>query len=357
LKLHNVQALRALAAAIVVSVHLYGIEAKYLLGHPWLSAFHISGSFGGDLFFVISGAIMVITTWRLARGAKTARDFLIRRITRIYPLYWIVTILILLLYLYSPGIVNPHSLHRPSVLASFLILPQRGEPLLLVGWTLVYEIFFYILFAVSMLLVRCALPLMISAWLCSVIVLALLTHGSSPWLRVAANPLNLEFGFGVAVGIATMCGHLRYERIVLLGAAVAIVAVFIYTAHLNVDYLDVTWWRPFAVGIPMALLLYSAIAFEQREHVVAPIALQRLGDASYSLYLWHVPILSVLGVVLHFTHRQGAWVHLSLIVVGYVACIAGALVLYRFIERPILRSLQRLHRSFVTHIRPIAASD
>lgn len=172
-KLGNVQALRAVAALLVVTVHLVNpnFEKQYLEGDAvagWLS---LPGQCGVDLFFVISGVIMTLTTWRLARGASEAKSFLVRRVKRVYPIYWVVTVPLFGLFLVDPDLVNNQA-HPPQPLQSFLILPQAGYPLVTVGWTLVYEMYFYVIFTAALLAPRRVLPWIIAAWATVTVVLA-----------------------------------------------------------------------------------------------------------------------------------------------------------------------------------------
>ena len=207
--LGNVQALRAIAALMVVVVHAYAVESTYLPGRPWTTPFHVLGTYGVDLFFVISGTVMLVSTatWF---GEKTApRRFLARRATRIYPPYAIVTALVLVAYLLVPSATGAHRSARPDVLLSFLALPQRGEPLLVVGWTLTYELVFYCVFAVALRFQRRYLPLITAIWLLAVVLIGAFGPPENPWVRVLGSWFNLEFVFGMAVGTAVLRGALR----------------------------------------------------------------------------------------------------------------------------------------------------
>ncbi|MBC5828900.1 MAG: acyltransferase [Candidatus Eremiobacteraeota bacterium] len=341
MKLQNVQALRAVAALLVVAVHLYGIEAKYLLGWPWLSPLHIYGQFGVDLFFVISGAVMTITAWKSFGAASSAWRFIGRRVTRIVPPYWLVSGLILPFYLYRPALFNPHSAHAPNVWASFLLLPQAGEPLLIVGWTLVYEMFFYLVFTLTLLFQRRLMPLIIGLWAVSFIMVRVWVPVSTPFLRVISSPMNGEFVFGIMIGALFMRRRLYAPHAFFAVALFLLCGTLWVTAQLRDDYISVNWSRLAYVGIPMALLVYGALGLEQCFAQVAPKLLQRIGDSSYSLYLWHVPILTVLGFALHYTHFQGFGAHLGLVVVGYAVVVSASIILYRRIERPLLTACQK----------------
>lgn len=341
--LGNVQALRAIAALMVVVVHAYAVESTYLPGRPWTTPYHVLGTYGVDLFFVISGLVMVVTTagWFGERGAS--RRFLARRATRIYPPYWIVTALVLVAFLVVPAATGMHRSARPEILASFFALPQPGEPLLVVGWTLSYELIFYAIFAFALAFDRRRLPLVAGGWLAAVVLIHTFGPAANPWVRVAGSPLNLEFAFGMLVGTAVLRGSFVAPRVVLALGVVGAIAACVATAYSGREFLTVDWWRPFLVGLPMALIVYGAVGVE-RHGWLAPPWLRAQGDASYALYLWHVPVIGAIGLALHRIHLHGTPARLAIVVGGYVLAIAVSFAAYRWIERPLLRASRPLAR-------------
>ena len=115
------------------------------------------GAAGVDIFFVVSGFIMVVTTMKrdMAPG-----EFLLHRIARIVPVYWVVTILLFAIVMYGFKPVGIMRMQPDWLAKSLLFIPfdrdGRVEPIISVGWTLNYEMFFYLLFALG-LFVRLAL--------------------------------------------------------------------------------------------------------------------------------------------------------------------------------------------------------
>lgn len=343
MKLRNLQGLRAIAALAVVVVHLYNLEATYLVGHVWTKPFHILGGYGIDLFFVISGFIILVTAWDQFGGAVSAGQFLVRRITRIYPPYWVACIMMLAVYLLHPAYINPHSAHRPDIVASFLILPQRGEPLVLVGWTLVYEILFSLVFTIALLFRRSWLPVISVIWIALMIAAA---HINSPAGRVLSSPLNLEFVFGMIAGAVFVRRPGAFARAVTVLAIGSTLALAIWTVTLPAEYLELGWWRPFVIGLPMTAAVYGLLQLEAQGRFVFLRSLQRIGDASYSLYLWHVPVLGLVALAIFHLHRHVEIMHPIFIVCGYAASIGAALLLYAWVERPLLRFLRRLGKAY-----------
>ncbi len=333
--LGNVQALRALAALMVVVVHAYAVESTYLPGRPWTTPYHVLGTYGVDLFFVISGVVMLVSTATWFGERSAPRRFLARRATRIYPPYWIVTALVLVAFLAVPAATGEHRSARPDVLASFLALPQRGEPLLVVGWTLTYELIFYAVFAIALRFHRRLLPAVTAIWLLAVVAIGALGPHANPWVRVLGSWFNLEFAFGLAIGALVLRGAMAAPRAITALAVALIAAVCVATAYSGREFFEIAWWRPFAVGVPMALLVYGALGLE-RHGVLAPRWLRAQGDASYALYLWHVPVIGAIGLALHRAHVHGTPARVAIVLGGYALAIAFSFVAYRWIERPLL---------------------
>ncbi len=346
----NVQALRAAAALLVVGVHVgnaNGFEARYLSPSPVLT--HVLGTagwYGVDLFFVISGFIMTVTTWSLFGSAKNGFTFLLRRITRIYPPYWVALVPILIVYLLRPGLVDSHAAGPPNILASFLLFPQNGEPLLLVSWTLVFEMAFYLVFAVALMFGRRRLPVVLTLWTLG-IVFAAWQWSSSPnaALRFLGNPLPIEFLFGIGTGTLVMRGILKRPA---LAIAVGLLPVVVLMIHDTVGKgLDPTLWgRAVGAGFGFAAILYGAVVLEKARSVIFPRWLDALGDASYAMYLWHIPVLTALGLLVAHLHARSVLSHIVLLAVAFGSVIAVSLAIFRFIERPLTRAL---HRAITPH--------
>jgi peptidoglycan/LPS O-acetylase OafA/YrhL len=269
---------------------------------------------------------------------------LARRATRIYPPYWIVTALVLIAYAILPSATGEHRSARPDILASFLALPQRGEPLLVVGWTLTYELVFYVVFAAALAFSQRRLPLVMAAWLVAVVAIHTFGPAANPWVRVLGSPFALEFVFGTVIGAAVLRGTFVAPRTLFAIAVVSVVAVCVATAYSGREYLDVVWTRPFAVGLPMALLVYAALGLERRG-LLAPRWLRAQGDASYALYLWHVPVIGAIGLALNRVHVHGTPARIAIVFGGYALAIAVSFLAYRWIERPLLRLARRYFES------------
>lgn len=148
----SIQVLRGFAAMMVVAYHAIDMaNERFALG--W--RFGAAGEAGVDVFFVISGFVMIVAAQKT--GAQDAHRFLLKRFIRIYPLYWFWTTVKLVLLLTIPAAAVSAVLDPAHLAASYALLPWTNAdgkiyPFLVVGWTLSYEIFFYLCMAAALAL-------------------------------------------------------------------------------------------------------------------------------------------------------------------------------------------------------------
>lgn len=342
-KLLTLQAARGVAANLVVLSHLFIVEDKYTHGSV-LPSFSFYGVAGVDLFFVLSGFIMVAVA---GRGVGPW-EFLWRRAARIYPTYWLVTLVVLAVTILAPQIVNSSITEPISIWRSFLLLPARTPPLLAVGWTLVHEIYFYLVFALFLAL-RIPVLFGLVAWglvLLTVTVIMPNEIAASPVLSLLTSPLTAEFMMGAIVGLLWV--RRRTPRATIVGvigvASFAFSLVYLAPAISLATNAYLNAWRALIFGIPSALVLYALAAAEHRtKSVVSQKWLVTTGDWSYATYLVHVLVISAIGRVLAlFVPAGGIGASLLLISVGFIAAnLAGALIHILF-ERPTLNWLHQL---------------
>ena len=286
--LASIQVLRACAASMVLLAHQW--QALEQVGAPDAIPNWVAGAFGVDLFFVISGFIMVYTSEPLFGRRDASRIFIGRRLLRIVPLYWALTILFVIGWLFWFGQLPEHSSWR-EVLSSLLFFPTAQSPVLGQGWTLNYEMFFYCLFALAIVLRR-----EIAVGVLTVVLFALTALPfTDPPMSVWGSSLVWEFAFGMWIGLAHRAGW----RIAPALAIVVSIGAFAVALYLfNIDFAGVG--RAVAWGVP-AFLIVGSFALSRvdlgKPRVVAGIV--ALGDASYALYLVHalVPVLMRVGKV------------------------------------------------------------
>ncbi|WP_421792456.1 acyltransferase family protein [Hyphobacterium sp.] len=342
-RLGSIQALRAIAALMVVAIHIQANELR--LGDPVLSPWLYHGVAGVDLFFVISGFIMVHVTRGRFDTAGQPQRFLWDRLWRIYPPALLFTFLTLMA-LMAAGTVGDW-LPQTDLLASFLLLPQEGEPLLGVAWTLTHELYFYLVFCALLVLKERWLPIGLTVW-GSLIAIGLasgISRESGPWLVVAFHPHTYEFIFGAFAGLAYHRGWIRIPALILAAGIAALMAGALWIGLRTPENYPLFWGRVLAFG-PASVLIVAGIAgLEQRGQLRFPDWSQRIGDWSYSLYLSHVLVIVTLTHLWLPRAMPGPIDNLALI----FAMLAGSLIVsalaYYVYERPALALGKRLRRT------------
>ncbi|WP_119255157.1 acyltransferase family protein [Shinella zoogloeoides] len=316
--LYGIQYLRALAALAVVLFH-----AAERSGH----AFAI-GAAGVDVFFVISGFIMWVI---VERRPVTPGRFLAERIRRIVPVYWLATGVMVAGAL--AGLFPNLVLTAGHVAASLFFVPARspssGElwPVLVQGWTLNYEMFFYAAFAACLLLpARLRLPVM-AAGFCLLVAFGLAVDGDAPLFVTYTRPIILEFVAGMLIGRLWLAGRVpgRSAALGLIGLGLAGFAV------IGLFRLPFDEWT---CG-PLACMLVCGTAALDRHGGIARFTVPAmLGDASYSIYLWHTFAISVVAKI----GAKAALPPSLVLLLSACAGVAAGLCAYRLVERPLLRA-------------------
>jgi peptidoglycan/LPS O-acetylase OafA/YrhL len=327
----GVQALRAVAALMVVAYHAVDQWTTHRPGYA-AGDYWPNGSAGVDVFFVISGLVMTISVHRNGGRPHAAWIFFKDRIIRIVPLYWIITTFKIVAVLGAPGLAERTRLDPGYVAGSYALLPVRDwtgviRPVLPVGWTLTYEMFFYILIVAALLL---RVPLG------RVCVPVLLVMSALAWAGPNdgfANTIVLEFLFGIAIGHAIPQLQTCPPR---LCAAVGLIGFGVLLAGPGVDGL----LRPLTWGVPAACIVASTVASEVALRRVIPRWLLAAGNASYATYLTHGFVVPAVFIVcVHVIPMDGLGLAVSIILSLIVSAIAGQ-VTHAVIEQPLLLRLR-----------------
>lgn len=333
MRLTSIQALRAVAAYAVVVHHLLNTLGSYLGIEAARHGPRVFMS-GVDVFFVISGFVMADATARA--GVQAPGKFLRARLLRVAPTYWLLTLLVFALQ--SQGMKLFGHAH-PSVaelLASLSFgLPFDGaparEPLLFVGWSLEYELLFYLLFALALWLRPGASPLgLVVSMVLGLSVVGMVSE--HPYFVHLGKPIILEFAAGVLVWKLW-----RLKKCALGEAAATLVVGCL--ALLATNLLDGDWYaheRALFFGVPAALIVFGAVSLEQSGVAPRSQTLLSQGDASYAVYLTHPFVLQAVGKgvllagVLPLWLRGSAFVLTAALLVPLVGT-----AFYRLVERPL----------------------
>ncbi len=362
-RLLGLQVLRAVAALLVVWAH--SIDAAEIFSVPAQSRFYHLENFGAcglDIFFVISGFIVSLVAARAAQQGLAqaptghqiprwlvAGHFLKRRITRIFPLYWILTVVLIL-----EGELGRFKIqwHAVPWLPTLLLLPSLrypvDAPLLSLGWSLVFEMYFYLLLTLFLIwtprdvIRNCAL------FLCAAVALGSWIGIRHPLLVLWMSPVVLEFVFGCIMGmvfakkseIAPFSQTNKRIGIVFASVGLALLVTTIFTGY---GYASESQWilaghdcwlRVGVWGVPSALFVGGVLFWHPAMHSLPARLMVFLGDASYSIYLCTIPARSV---VIHFWRYFGRLGPDMGVFLGAVFCAVVGVFCYLLVERPLTR--------------------
>lgn len=343
--IEGLQYLRGVAALMVVFFH----SRSYFGEVPeWTRI----GSRGVDIFFVISGFIMAYSTRNIGNdvtAAKAALIFLSKRIIRVVPLYWVALLWTSSAY-WIHWVVTSNSLNdlylnlSPeliSIIKDFVFIPhpsidedEAGEifPVLVQGWTLNYEMFFYLLFAMAMLF-RHSRVLLTSLMIVALVGIGQLHDFSGVISQFYTSSILIEFVFGMLVfEIYSKTQHLTFDRLplLLLGA----LGILLLNSGSSVN-------DKLVLAVASAIIVWVFIQLFRGVHN-GPLKV--LGDASYSIYLFHLAFFGMARGLIHYLELSpnGYLNIFSIILVQVIVSTTAGIVVFYLIEKPLLKILRNV---------------
>lgn len=312
----SIQFLRAYASIIVVLHHIVYKDKIY--GNNILDFFTF-GEIGVDIFFIISGYIMMYSTHKRNISAK---NFMINRITRIIPLYWTLTFVALAIYFVLPGKVNASG-GETVILESFLLLPTEGKYLIQNGWTLKYEFIFYIIFMISLFLDNKRFILIIITGL---FLFGIIIEPTNVYLKSISNNLILEFLFGILLYLM----YYKYKKDNLI-LSIVLVILSVLTLFYFKENIEIIKYRAIYYGIPALLFSAGILLVENKLHKIQNIILI-LGNSSYSLYLIHPFILVANAMLFKKFYNETLLFDVIFIISMLISSIIFGILTYKYIE-------------------------
>lgn len=347
-KINSLQVLRAVAVCAVVWGHCYARAVRTWpqeIGHSpifGLSQFPLVGYFGVDLFFVLSGFLMAYLHADAFGKPKASGKFFTRRLTRIVPAYWILSTLGLVLLFVAPKLFTYHKgVELPWLVGVYAFVPWPmsdgfSEPILGAGWTLNFEMYFYLLFALALSFKRqYALPALYAFFVLSVGA-GLVFNFHHPWAQVVTGWLLLEFLMGLIIATA-LRKYTIPKPIAWGGLAASAVAILATANHQPAQY---SAERVLLWGVPAAVMLASTVSLGFKCESKWGRFWVTLGDASYSIYLVQVFSMPLLSFVFRAIHLQK---HLPIDVVVFLvfvgSCALGTLFWW-LVERRVTEHLK-----------------
>jgi exopolysaccharide production protein ExoZ len=331
----SIQALRALAALLVTIFHVSMKMEDVAIYSPFLRCF--KAGFGGvDLFFVISGFIITHSSLSKTNRPNQLIPYLKKRFGRIYVIYWLVFLLASTLFLwlnaFAPSLKWLSYGFNPVETAKALTLFPFHESLLPVTWTLSYELYFYLLF--GLLIVSryfLVIPLVLIA---ATVLNGLATGAGQPPLFTFSyhsfllSPFNLEFCFGV---VAYFLARRYAFTIHPVWVAISVLLFFLAGELIDPSEIGMRIW---GFGVPATVILLGLVRWELSGYFPYPEWLLKLGDASYLLYLIHIPAIMMLTQALMILGFSNYVVLANVLMVCFLAWFSWQM--HHRVEKPLL---------------------
>ena len=316
-KIDSIQVLRFFAAFSVMMVHLPVFEF---------------GIWGVDIFFVISGFIMMYVT------ENNEKFFLLKRIFRIVPLYWILTLGVFALAIFVPDVLNNTTANIVHLIKSLFFIPfdKNGTghfPILFLGWTLNFEVIFYFLFFLSLVFFKENRMIACSIFIIIFLVFNKIFSEKNFIFETYANDIFIEFIFGMILFTIwkkyknKISTNLSNHFICL---AILLVSIFILNYY--------NFSRSVSYGLPSLILAVYFLFF--LNHLKFPKILVSLGDASYCIYLLHPYVIQFFYKILEI-NEYDIIIELVFTLIIFVIVFIVSLLIYKFIEFPINGSLRK----------------
>lgn len=339
-KLNSIQVLRAYAAISVMIGHAT-MEAftNYKVDHNAFNEFPLLA--GVDIFFVISGFIMYHTSSQHFGKEGAIRSFLWRRFVRIIPLYWAFTTLMVLTLIVLSSSVRTAQLDWGNVISSYLFVPYTSAngkiiPVLSLGWTLNYEMFFYLIFAATLLLSRKIGTIALLSSLVAFTALGAMLDPEIAPLKFWSDSIILEFGFGVLLSVAMQNNRIHKSMFAAVFFAAIGFALLLFFSNYFPDLP-----RAIKGGVPATLILLACLAVPERIDSRIPHWLMLIGDSSFALYLCHRFVMRPLTMAMGNIGPQSPELGIALyVVLTTVIAVPISILIYKFFETPTLKILK-----------------
>ena len=352
-KLSAIQILRAIAALLVVLAHAILRQAEWAPTDQLTKeiANHM-GALGVWIFFIISGFIMSYTNYDNFGVSGAPGRFMASRIIRIVPIYWLATAVEVALRLRHGSGLDVHRL-----ICSLFFIPVAVEPgttaamrpTLGVGWTLNYEMMFYACFALVLFLSRRkGLAVLLLAmtgvvWAGTFFKPIADTRDPTSLIAFYSAPIILLFGVGVLIGAVARLFegvHAHGSSAVLLSvlAAILVVDISLFATFVGSYPAAIEWLVTFWIISAACVVLCAMVRIDDTGWFIQKLV--RLGDASYSLYLFHfLTIIAVEKLWWWCFGGNGSWIFVS---VAAAAAILASTAIHLFVEQPVCNRLRQL---------------
>lgn len=344
--LHRIQAIRGIAALLVVAFHASGLFTNVLSAKPMYGIFTF-GKHGVDLFFVLSGFILTWVHYKHIGKPSYLLHYATKRAKRIYPMLWFASFLALFFYLAVDSFGKTEKTDPIAIMFSFLALPQQGVPLVNVSWTLQHEVLFYCLFAFFIYSKSIGIALFMT-WQTLVILTVSFGIDLDHPYKFFLSPYSIQFGLGALSAYIVMkvdITHISYKSMAIAGTLLFLATGMWETYAGGNDFVvTLVVLYGFASMLLITGLAKMDISFKLHDSNRSRTLnfLSWLGAASYSLYLMHYSLVTILvKTIKKFGLLSvGIPIDIMFIVIVIISTTIGA-AFYPLIEKPLMNLVNK----------------
>ncbi|TMV50653.1 acyltransferase [Paenibacillus mesophilus] len=338
-----IQASRGAAVFLVMLFHAAQVGLRYFQ-YDFLGISEMGRSGAYTFFFVLTGYLMVTLYRRHFGNPRVFGTFLLKRFYRIYPLYWLIMLVVVPIFFLVPSFGIGFERDPSAIIRSLLLWPQATGPILPVAWSLSYIVWFYLVFSLCFLIKEKVMIAIYSSWMTIIVlnVFGLIQIKDSVPLQFLFSIYHLEFVLGILVAATVHKLSPKYSPLWMICGAVVYVVLWICRYQLTgIPYAD------FLHTLGSVLLLIGILTWEGKEHrLLQPLA--AMGNASYSILLASLPMMSITFKLARAAHLPGMIGSAWTIPVCFLSALGLCMLFYRWIERP----LNRLMRGALPVDRP-----
>lgn len=346
--LTTIQAGRGLAALAVVFFHAEVTLALPKYFGRAVAPILTGGDSGVHFFFVLSGFIMALAHWEDVGRRQSPLGFFWKRVRRIYAPLWPVLTLVLVSLILVPKLSPGGVPGLWPIISAYLILPQERQSLLAVEWTLTHEIVFYLLFGLMLWRPRIGAGLL-AAWFAGAL-LGGLVRFEFP-LSFVFSPYNLLFLFGAAAAFLVSRYAIPKAALLMTCGLLVFAMTWSWVVWGHASSHDLGPILSYGLGV--CLMIVGVARLELLGRARANRVFQFLGDASYSIYLVHFPIISVLAKLVTAARKSVGLPDMLWLLAVVAIATAGGMVFYLVVERTVLRIIPTRLRSWRAAADPV----
>ena len=342
-KLLYLEISRGIAALLVVFHHV-GLSSRFFLDNDFLADLFIFGHHGIDYFFVLSGFIIYYVHSNDSRSFNSVKNYILKRIIRIYPIFLLISSILLIAYIQMPEILNREDniITFTRVIKSFLLLPSLEKPILPISWTLIHEIFFYFTFILIILNKRIGFLIFI-LWVILIFFYNIFLEKVFPY-SFYLNSHNFEFLLGIVT--AYLFKSNKFLKIKYFSSYILYFGLFIFILNgINTNYNFIyisSFYQILLYGVSSSFILFGLVLLREPiyQNKLFKIFLL-LGASSYSIYIIHNPLLSVLFRIMKKTNLEYYLNDILIFLLFTSISIVVGILLHLIIEKPILKFLRK----------------